>query len=124
MKKSVVFISTISCLTILYNVLIFTLTKNFSQNFWVSYALVMLSILIMLASFIVTKLKASDKVLGMPITTLSVYYFVIEIVLASSLMFFKIHFLAVFLPQIIVLLVFLMIYIPALISILTLKKEQ
>ncbi len=124
MKKSVAFISTISCLTILYNVLIFTLTKNFSQNFWVSYALVMLSILIMLASFIVTKLKASDKVLGMPITTLSVYYFVIEIVLASSLMFFKIHFLAVFLPQIIVLLVFLMIYIPALISILTLKKEQ
>lgn len=114
-KKIVVSSIAIVVLMAIYNVLIFTLYSNYNANFWTGYCFIMASMLIMLASFVITNASnRSGNVVGMPLTVLSGYYFVLEVILGSLLMFFNIPFVAVFLPQIIVFLIFVAIYVIAL----------
>jgi len=122
MKKSgIIAGSVIFILMAIYNTLLFCLCKNFTTNFWVGYAFIMGSMLIMLVSFVIS--MGNGKVVGLPLTTLSLYYFVFELILGSCLMFFNIPFIAVFLPQMIIFLIFLMIYVPALLRYFT-KEEN
>ena len=112
MKKSgIIAGSVILILMAIYNTLLFCLCKNYTTNFWVGYAFIMGSMIIMLVSFAVSMNKG--KIIGLPLSTLSLYYFVFELILGSCLMFFNISFIGVFLPQMIVFLIFLMIYVPA-----------
>lgn len=112
MKRSgIIAGSIIFILMALYNTLIFCLTKNFTTSFWIGYIFIMLSMLIMLISFVICAYK--EKLVGLPLNMLSLYYFVLELILGSCLMFFDIPFIAAFLPQMIVFLIFLMIYVPA-----------
>lgn len=109
----------------IYNILLFTLYNNFTANFWVGYAFIMASMLVMLASFIIT--FASDRsgnVVGLPLTTLSGYYFVIEAILGSLLMFFKVSFVAAFLPQIVLFLIFFAVYVIAVLRFYSLPKTE
>ena len=122
MKKSgIIAGSVILILMAIYNTLLFCLCKNFTTNFWVGYAFIMGSMRIMLVSFIIS--MGNGKVVGLSLTTLSLYYFVFELILGSCLMFFNIPFIAVFLPQMIVFLIFLMIYVPAVLRYFT-KEEN
>lgn len=123
MKKVVTSTVAIVCLMAIYNVLVFCLTKNFTQNFWAGYGFVMAGFVFMLLSFILV--HASNKqgeINGLPIRTLSVYYFIAMVVVASSLMFLKINFVAVFLPLIILTLIFVAMYVPAIFKLFSKSK--
>lgn len=125
MKKAIISSSIIVCLLGIYNVLIFSFCENFNKNFWATYILVTVSMIIMLASYVITfSSKKRDQVTGLPITTLSAMYAGFEILLGSIFMFFNLSFKAVFLPQIICFIIFLAIYIPALVSLLWKKEEK
>lgn len=125
MKKGIVAGSSIFILMAIYNVLVFCLCTNFTQNFWTGYAFIMAAFVIMLISFILAKAsKRSHHVTGLPITMISLYYLVVELILGSCLMFFNISFVAVFLPQILVFLFFAMIYVPAITKFFSLPKED
>lgn len=114
MKRVVTSTVAIVCLMAIYNILVFCLTKNFTQNFWTGYGFVMAGFVMMLLSFILVHVSNKQgEINGLPIRTLSVYYFIAMVVVASSLMFLKISFVAVFLPLIILTLIFIAIYVPA-----------
>lgn len=115
MKKIVLpIVSTISVLGI-YNALVFAFCKTFNPNFWCGYIFITLSILIVLASFIISAFKDNHNTpSGLPITTLSIYYFVFELALGSLLMFFNINFAIVLVPQLICFLIFMPFYALAL----------
>lgn len=123
-KKLILSSSSIICLMAIYNILVFVLTKNLTRNFWVGYIFVMIAFLFMIASFVLTYASKNEgKVTGLPLTTLSVYYFIFTAILANALMFVNISFVAIILPLIITLLLFLMIYIPAVIKLYSIPKN-
>lgn len=125
MKKGLTSISSIVILAAIYNILVFCLTKNFTKNFWTGYIFIMLAFAIMVVSFALsTASKRSHHVTGLPITMISLYYAVIELILGSCLMFFNINWVAVFLPQIILFLIFMMVYVPAILRFFSLPKEN
>ena len=101
----------------IYNILVFCLTKNLTQNFWTGYIFVMLGFVFMLTSFVVIHAsKKQGEVTGLSITTLSVMYFILVTIIASSLMFISgVSFVAIFLPLIIVSLLFIAVYVPAIV---------
>lgn len=111
MKKIVVpIVSMISILGI-YNAIVFAFCKNLNSNFWCGYAFITFAALIVLASFILSAFKDNKAMpSGLPITTLSVYYFVFELALGSLLMYFNINFAIVFVPQLVCLLIFMPVY--------------
>ncbi len=111
MKKLTLPIISILSILGIYNALVFTLCKNLTKNFWCGYIFITISILIVLASFIISALRKNPEVVsGLSIKTLSIYYFIFETILGSSLMYFNISLAAVLLPQIISLFIFLPIY--------------
>lgn len=115
----------IVALIAIYNVLIFTLYSNLNNNFWAGYIFIMLSMVVMLTSFIITNASSrSGNVVGLPLTTLSVYYFILEAILGSLLMFFNIPFLAVLLPQLVVFIIFIAIYALAVLKFYSLPKNE
>jgi len=120
MKKGIIAGSSILIFIAIYNVLVFCLVNNFTKNFWTGYIFIMIAFVIMLASFVISMRRG--KIVGLPLTTISLYYVVAEIILGSLLMYFNISWLAVFLPQIILFLIFLMVFIPAILRYFT--KEE
>jgi len=120
-KSSIIAGSVILILMAIYNTLLFCLCKSYTVSFWVGYAFIMGSMLIMLISFIISMNKS--KIVGLPLTTLSLFYFGFELLLGSLLMFFNLPFISVFLPQMICFLIFLMIYVPAVLRYFT-KEED
>ncbi|MBE5746104.1 MAG: hypothetical protein E7359_02325 [Clostridiales bacterium] len=124
-KKVVVSSIFIVALMAIYNILIFTLYNNLNKNFWAGYAFIMLAMIIMLISFVITNASSRNKnVVGIPLTTLSVYYFILEAILGSLLMFFNIPFLAVLLPQLIVFIIFIAIYVIAVLKFYSLPVNE
>lgn len=124
MKKLTMPLISILSILAIYNVLIFTLNKNFTQNFWCGYIFITLSILVMLFSFIFANFVNPNVVTGMSIKTLSVSYFVFEAVLGSLLMFFNINFLIVLLPQLIFFLLYVPVYALAISKLLSAGKNE
>ncbi len=120
MKKVLTTTISIVCLMAIYNILVFCLTKNLTQNFWTGYIFVMLGFVFMLVSFaLVYGGKKQGEISGLPIKTMSVLYFILMVIIASSLMFLNISFLAVFLPLIIISLIFVAVYVPAVVRLFT-----
>ena len=114
MKKIIVPTVVIACFMAIYNILIFCLVKTFTPNIWTGYGFIMAGFVIMLLSFVlVNATNKQGEVTGLPIKTLSVYYFIAMAVVANVLMFLNISFIAVFLPLVIISLIFLAVYIPA-----------
>lgn len=125
MKKIVITSTAIICLMAIYNILVFTLTKTFNTNFWVGYAFIMLSMIMLLICFNLTYAsKNSHKVTGLPLTTLSVYYFLAMIILGSCLMYFNINIIAVILPLSILSLIFMAVFVPAILNFVTNDKLE
>ncbi len=109
-KLTLPVISILSTLGI-FNALVFCLCKNLTNNFWCGYVFITLSLLIVLLSYIISAFRKNpDVVSGLSIKTLSIYYFIYELVLGSSLMYFNISLTAVLLPQIISFFIFIPIY--------------
>lgn len=117
MKKGIIAGSSIFIFMAIYNVLVFCLVNNFSKNFWTGYIFIMLAFTIFLISTILSVASnRSHHVTGLPIGMISLYYAVLALFLGSLLMYFKINWVAVFLPQMILFLIFAMIYVPAILK--------
>ncbi len=107
-----------------YLIVLFLVTNNLHTSFWVSLIFVVLAFLFMtIAFFFVSNEKRKKQVVGMPVTTMTVMYFVIEFVMGTIFMFFDIEFVWVFVPQFIVFVLFLLCFMPAMISENNYKRE-
>lgn len=104
----------------LYNLILY-LTTSFtlpvcSDSFWISYGFFHGAILLTLFSYWISSIKSlNGKVAEIPIVTLAWIYLCIEFILSSIFYFFpSITFNAVFIPQVIVLVLIMITFIPAL----------
>ncbi len=108
-----------------YLIVLFLVTNRFYTSFWVSLIFVVLAFLFMtIAFFFVSNEKRKKQVVGLPVTTMTVMYFVIEFIMGTIFMFFNIEFVWVFVPQFIVFVLFLLCFMPAMISENNYKREN
>ncbi len=107
-----------------YLIVLFLVTNNLHTSFWVSLIFVVLAFLFMtIAFFFVSNEKRKKQVVGLPVTTMTVMYFVIEFIMGTIFMFFDVEFVWVFVPQFIVFVLFLLCFMPAMISENNYKRE-
>lgn len=107
-----------------YLLVVLLVAKDFTTAFWVSLAFVVVSYLIMDFALMFTKKEhIKEQVVGLPVGTMSVMYFALELVLGTVFMFVEVSFLAYFLPQIILFSLFLLCFIPAMLSDKNYKTE-
>ncbi len=100
-----------------YLLIVFLTKKEFNAGFWVSLAFVVVAYLIMDFALMYTHQKhIKSQVVGLPVGTMSVMYFALELVMGTVFMFVNVPFLAYFLPQIIVFSLFLMCFVLAMLS--------
>lgn len=100
-----------------YCLVVFLVSKTFPQGFWVSFGFVTLAYLFMDFSLLyVSNDNNKKQVVGLPVSTMSVMYFSVELILGTVFMFVNVSFLAYFLPQVILLSLFLLCYVPAILS--------
>lgn len=112
-------------LVVAYNIVLFLVTNNFYTSFWVSFAFIMVAyILTAIAFFFVADPKRKKQVVGMPVTVLTCLYLVAEFIMGTIFMFFNVSFAAVFIPQFILLVLFLLCFVPAILSENNYKTEQ
>lgn len=108
-----------------YCLVVFLASKTFPQGFWVSFGFVTLAYLFMDFSLMyVSHDNIKKQVVGLPVGTMSVMYFIVEMILGTVFMFVDVSFLAYFLPQIILFALFLLCFIPAILSDKNYKEEQ
>ena len=104
-------------IVVVYNIVLFLIAKTLHMSFWVSYGFIMFSILMCVISFFfVSNEKRKSQVVGMPVTVLSSLYFVIEFIMGTIFMFFNVSFAAVFVPQFVLCAIYLLCFIPAVMS--------
>ena len=100
-----------------YNIVVFLVAEKFHTSFWISFIFVLLAFLFMaFAFFFVSDEKRKKQVVGMPITVLTTMYYVIELIMGTIFMFFDVSFVAVFLPQFLLFVLFVVCFIPAVLS--------
>lgn len=108
-----------------YCLVVFLVSKTFPQGFWISFGFVTLAYLFMDFSLMyVSHDNIKKQVVGLPVGTMSVIYFIVEMILGTVFMFVNVSFLAYFLPQIILFALFLLCFIPAILSDKNYKEEQ
>lgn len=102
---------------VVYNIVLFLLAGAFHTSFWTSYAFIMFSIIMCVISFFfVSNEKRKSQVVGMPVTVLSSLYLAIEFVMGTIFMFFDVAFATVFVPQFVLCALYLLCFIPAIMS--------
>lgn len=102
---------------VVYNIVLFLLAGVFHTSFWTSYAFIMFSIIMCVISFFfVSNEKRKSQVVGMPVTVLSSLYLAIEFVMGTIFMFFDVAFATVFVPQFVLCALYLLCFIPAIMS--------
>lgn len=111
-------------LFVAYAVVLFLLNKNWTLTFWLSLGFIVVAFaFVMFAFFFVSKESRKQQVVGMPVTVLTVMYAVIEFVMGTIFMFFDLSFAAVFVPQFIVFVLFLLCFVGAMFSSKNYKTE-
>ena len=104
-------------IVVTYNIVLFLLAKILHISFWISYGFIMFSIIMCVISFFfVSSEKRKSQVVGMPVTVLSSLYLAIEFVMGTIFMFFDLSFAPVFVPQFVLCAVYLLCFIPAIMS--------
>ena len=111
-------------LFVAYAVVLFLLNKNWTLTFWLSLGFIVVAFAFgMFAFFFVSKESRKQQVVGMPVTVLTVMYAVIEFVMGTIFLFFNVSFAAVFVPQFIVFVLFLLCFVGAMFSSKNYKTE-
>lgn len=102
----------------LYNLIIFLCFKEYSANFWISYGFITTFIVLTAISVIIFTIgKFAGKIVDISVPSLSALALMINLVMGTIFMFFPaINFNFVFLPQIILLVLLLISYVPAMMS--------
>ncbi len=100
-----------------YLTVLFLVAKTFYTSFWVSFIFVVLAfIFTTIGFFFVSNEQRKKQVVGMPVTVMTAMYFVVEFILGTILMFFDIQFVWSFVPQFILFVLFILCFIPAMLS--------
>ena len=111
-------------LFVAYAVVLFLLNKNWTLTFWLSLGFIVVAFaFVMFAFFFVSKESRKQQVVGMPVTVLTVMYAVVEFIMGTIFMFFNVSFAAVFVPQFIVFVLFLLCFVGAMFSSKNYKTE-
>ncbi len=111
-----------------YLTVVFLLKQNgYGKQFWVSFGFVVFAFLVLaIGLFFVSSKSKSGQVVGLPVDSLVWFYFAAEILLGTIFMFFDGHgwaFIAYFLPQFVLVVLFLLVFIPAIMSPSNYKDE-
>ena len=115
------------CVTLaLYLVVIFLVKKGgFEAQFWVSLGFVMLAYLFLFFGlFFVSAKSRAGQVVGLPVDSLVWLYFFAQLFLGTIFLFFSWAFVAYFLPQFVVAMLFMLVFIPAVLSPSNYKDEK
>ena len=116
-KKKLQLLLMFAIVVVVYNIVLFLLTELFHTSFWVSYAFIMFAIFMCIISFFfVSNEKRKSQVVGMPVTVLSSLYLAVEFIMGTVFMFFDVSFAAVFVPQFVLCAIYLLCFIPAMMS--------
>lgn len=116
-KKKLQLLLMFAIVVVVYNIVLFLLAKLFHTSFWVSYAFIMFAIFMCIISFFfVSNEKRKSQVVGMPVTVLSSLYLAVEFIMGTVFMFFDVSFAAVFVPQFVLCAIYLLCFIPAMMS--------
>lgn len=111
--------------TAIYYILIFMLTKTFYPSFWVGFGFITGAIIISLISVILSNSSShKEKVTGLSLNTQSFMYLIFELILGSILMWINVGFTWSFIPQVICFLLFLMLYVPSVYNLFTVKEHN
>ena len=111
-------------LFVAYAVVLVLLNKNWTLTFWLSLGFIVVAFaFVMFAFFFVSKESRKQQVVGMPVTVLTVMSAVVEFVMGTIFMFFDVVFAAVFVPQFIVFVLFLLCFVGAMFSSKNYKTE-
>ena len=109
----------------LYLVVIFLVVKNYTTQFWISLGFVMLAYLFLaVGMFFVSAKSRAGQVVGLPVDTLVWMYFFVQVFMGTIFLFFDWAFIAYFLPQFVVAMLFLLVFIPAVLSPNNYKEED
>lgn len=124
-KKLLVKLSVFGIALAIYYLLIFMLTKTYYVSFWVGFGFITAAFLMTLISSIISGAsKHAGKVTGLPLSVQSYMYLVVEFILGNCLMWFDVGFKWSFIPQVILFLLALMLYIPSLVHYLSIEKHN
>ena len=108
---------TLGILFAAYLIVMFLVVKNFTTQFWISLIFVVVGFMALaFGLFFVSAKNRSNQVVGLPVGSLVWMYFVVELVMGTIFMFFNWAFIAYFLPQFIVFVLFLLVFVPAVMS--------
>jgi hypothetical protein len=99
MKKSALGALLILIFLVVFNVCFFMVIKAFTSSFWVSYAFICFSYILLVLSIVLMPKRKDSTVLGFPVVYLSSLYFVIELILGLAFIFRHADFIVVFISQ-------------------------
>lgn len=125
-KKFITLLLSFIVIIATYNLIVFLVRKNNEISFWLSYAMIMFSVVMLMITFILTNLKDNHKkVVGLNIKTLSFYYLILELIMGTIFMFFpNILAVAVIIPHSLITAIFLLIYIPCALQFISIEDDN
>jgi len=104
----------------LYNAMLFVFCKHLNETFWISYAFFTFAVVMFVLSLWISSAGTfAGKIMEISIATLAYMHLALEFIISTifiAFACFSIPFAAVFFPQLFILVLMLIIYIPVLIN--------
>lgn len=113
-------------LFVAYNLILFLVNPatNYFISFWLSFGFIVVSFIFLVFAYLfVSDDKRKHQVVGMPVGVMTTLYFAVEFVLGTILMCFNISFAASFIPQFVLFVLYLICFVPAILSENNYKEE-
>ena len=109
-----------------YCTVLFLVNTCYDASFWLSFAFIVIAFLFVAGAFtFVSKPVRSRQVVGMPVTVLTCLYLAVEVVLGTLFMFIgNVPVVWSLIPQLLLFAVFVICFIPAILSSKNYKDEQ
>lgn len=124
-RKKLSLALTIGILFAAYLVVMFLIIKDYSRQFWFSILFESIAfVALAFGLFFASSKSRAGQIVGLPVDSLVWMYFFTELVLGTIFMFFNWAFLAYFLPQFILCVLFLLVFVPAILSPGNYKDEE
>lgn len=125
-KKFITILSSFLIVMGLYNLIVFLVRQNDNISFWFSYGMIMLAFVLTMLTFIVSHYKNNhSRIVGLSTKTLCFYFLILELFMGTIFMFFpNMPAVAVIIPHVIILAVFLLVFIPGLLQYFDLDEKK
>lgn len=117
-KKAIITAFIATCLVAVYNVIVFLCFREHNTNFWVSYGFCMGFIALTIGAYVFYKFGRKADSVDVSAPALSALALAIDLVMGIIFMCIPgLHFNVVFIPQIILFVLLIICYVPAMISV-------